>query len=251
VATSTWVRRRLLLRTALIALGGVVVVAFPSPVFSSSLTRGTITLHATEPLPQNAVAIVDEALVRLRQSPLYDPSRSVDVFICRNDWRWLLFSGLNGRAAAVARAPFAHDIVVRGADFTQNRYVQAGGQLSPAERPLSYLLAHEVTHVLVADALSLPESYRLPAWLSEGYADYVAHEGRFDRAAALRTLSGATVPTRREGQYLPYMLLVASALRHTPRIVEVLRAPPDRDRLRSELLANVKSAEDSDQREHR
>jgi hypothetical protein len=238
------------LRIGLIALGGAVLVAFPTPVFSSSLTRGTITLHATEPLPQNAVAIVDQALARLRQSPLYDPSRSVDVFVCRNDWRWLLFSGLNGRAAAVARAPFAHDVVIRGADFTENRYLQAGGQLSPAERPLSYLLAHEVTHVLVADALSLPESYRLPAWLREGYADYVAHEGRFDRAAALRTLSGATEPTRRQGQYLPYMLLVAGGLRHTPRIIELLRMPPDRDRLRSELLIEAQSV-DSEQRQQR
>jgi hypothetical protein len=234
-----------LLRIGLIALGGAVMVAFPAPVFSSKLTRGTITLHATEPLPQNAVAIVDQALARLRQS------RSVDVFVCRNDWRWLLFSGLNGRAAAVARAPFSHDVIIRGADFTANRYLQAGGQLAPAERSLSYLLAHEVTHVLVADALSLPESYRLPAWLSEGYADYVAHEGRFDRAAALRTLSGASEPTRREGQYLPYMLLVAGGLRHTPRIIDLLRMPPDRARLRSELLAEVQSAEDSDQREQR
>jgi hypothetical protein len=53
VTTSTWFRR-VLLRLGLIALGGAVLLAFPAPVFSSSLTRGTITLHATEPLPHNA-----------------------------------------------------------------------------------------------------------------------------------------------------------------------------------------------------
>jgi hypothetical protein len=238
---ATWLRQGLL-RLGLVALAGALVVAFPAPVFSSSLTRGTITLHATEPLPPNAIAIMDQALARLRRSPLYDPARSVDVFVCRNDWRWLLFSGLNGRAAAVARAPFSHDVIIRGANFRENRYLQAGGRLSPAERPLSYLLAHEVTHVLIADALGLAESYRLPAWLSEGYADYVAHEGRFDRAAALRTLSRATEPTRREGRYLPYMLLVDSALRQTPRIIELLRTPPDQNQLRSELLGDVQSA---------
>jgi hypothetical protein len=234
--------KRVLLRVGLIALGGAVVLAFPAPAFSSRLTRGTITLHATEPLPPNAAVIIDEALARVRKSPLYDPARPVDVFVCRDDWRWLLFTGLNRRAAAVARAPFSHDVMIRGADFPDNRYLQAGGQLSAAERSLSYLLAHEVTHVLVADALSLRESYRLPSWLSEGYADYVAHEGKFDRAAALRNLSGATEPTRREGQYLPYMLLVARGLQHTPRIIELLRAPPDRARLQSELLAETPSA---------
>jgi len=225
------------MRLVLLALGGAVLVAFPASVFSSSLTRGNITLHATEPLPKNAVAIVDEALARLRQSPLYEPSRSVDVFICRNDWRWLLYSGGNGRSAAVARVPFLHDVIVRGGDFTANRYQQAGGQLSPAERPMSYLLAHEVTHVLVADALSLPEGYRVPAWLNEGYADYVAHEAKFDRVAALRALSGSSSPTRREGQYLPYMLLVAAGLERTPRVIDLLRAPPDRERLQTVLSA--------------
>jgi len=228
--------KKALTRLALLAVGAAVLVAFPAPVFSSTLTRGNLTLHTTEPLPKSAIAIVDAALALLRQSPLYEPTRSVDVFVCRNDWRWLLYSGGNGRSAAVARGPFLHDVIVRGGDFAANRYQQAGGQLSPAERPMSYLLAHEVTHLLVADALSLREKHRVPAWLNEGYADYVAHEGKFDRAAALRALSGASSPTRREGQYLPYMLLVAAGLQQTPRVLELLRAPPDRARLQNELL---------------
>ena len=49
----------------------------------------------------------------------------------------------------------------------------------PGARNLSYFIAHEITHTLIADRLG-PIGYgRLVAWKNEGYSDYVAKGPRF------------------------------------------------------------------------
>ena len=62
------------------------------------------------------------------------------------------------------------------------------GNEVPGERTLSYFIAHEVTHTLIADRLGAIAYWRLPVWKDEGYADYVGNGPAFDYAEAVRRL---------------------------------------------------------------
>lgn len=108
------------------------------------------------------------------------------------------------------------------------------GREATGERTLGYFLAHEVTHTLTADALG-PRAYlALPAWVREGYADYVARGATFDyEAERARWLAGdPDLDPRASGLYLRYVLLVAHLIdREGWSPEQVLRAPPGRDAL--------------------
>ena len=56
----------------------------------------------------------------------------------------------------------------------------AGPDESDGPRPLHEYIAHEVTHMMVEDRIGIMASRRLPVWLREGYAEYVARSDSFD-----------------------------------------------------------------------
>jgi hypothetical protein len=80
-----------------------------------------------------------------------------------------------------------------------------------------------------------PIAYRgLPAWVREGYADYVARGETFDYEGT-RTLFLAgdrSLDPHQSGLYLRYVLLVAHLIdREGWSPEQLLRSPPDRDAL--------------------
>lgn len=157
---------------------------------------------------------------KLARIPFAHESTAYDIFVCDDDWRWSSFTLLDTRSAAVARSPLSRDVIVRAADFTQNRYRQASGTDAPADRPLDYLLAHELTHLAVTNHLGVGRALRLPIWVREGYADYIARGPTFDHAAALRA------EHEHAGRYAGHALLVAHLLEREGWSVEALLTNP-------------------------
>jgi hypothetical protein len=173
------------------------------------MRRGSITLHATT-IPREAEDVLGAVQKRLARIPLPRVRSNHDVFVCEDDWRWSLFTLHDTRSAALCRAPFPGDVLVRDADFIGNRYRKADGSLSSHEQSLEYLLTHELTHAIVADYLGMRRSRALPVWLREGYADYVAG-GSLER-----------------GRYAAYTRRVSQLLtRDGWSLVQLLENPPD------------------------
>ena len=84
----------------------------------------------------------------------------------------------------------------------------------PGERTLTYFIAHEIMHTLIADELGAIAYWRLPDWKNEGYSDYIAKGASFDFDHALALLrSGAReMDPLKSGLYLRFNLLVAYLL---------------------------------------
>jgi len=74
--------RRVLLGVAALAAGALALVVHPQPLFAYTLQRGNIVLHARAPLPPEATPMLDDAIARVRRSPLYDAARTHHVFLC-------------------------------------------------------------------------------------------------------------------------------------------------------------------------
>jgi len=232
--------RRVLLRcSACVVVACLLLVVaeiWPEAAFPYTVNQGTLHVHSRLPLPAAAVGVLAEAQRRLQRSPLYDPDYPAEVFVCEGDWRWLLYTGLNRRSAAVARIPWPADVIARGIDFTQDLYLQASGDFAPPDRPAHGMLAHELTHVLVARHLGWVQSWRLPAWVREGYADYVGRGSDFDYDDARAAFVGQSKSASQSGQYLYYTLFISQVLEHWGWSLErLLTAPPPRAEVEASL----------------
>jgi len=226
---------------------GVVVLylallCHPGLFFSHKFTRGGITLYADEPIPpEPAGRILEEVERRLARSPLAALPRIKDlrIYICNRRWRFGLFATTKYKVGGLAYFPLSNNIFLRTVHFPANRLVGHSGHEVPGARTLSYFIAHEIMHTLVARELGIVKHWRLPAWKNEGYADLVAKGGDFDYERTREQLrrGDRELDPKRSGLYLRYHLLVAYLLDHRGiRVDELLNRDFDPAQLEAEIL---------------
>jgi hypothetical protein len=222
----------------------IVLLCHPGLFFPHSFTRGGITLFSDEPIsPEPAARILAEVESRLARSPLGAPPRIKDlrIYICNQRWRFVLFANTKYKAAGLAYGPLRGNIFLREVHFHANRLVGYSGKEASGARTLSYYIAHEVTHILVARKLGIVKQWRLPDWKNEGYADLVAKGGDFDYERVREQLRwhDPELDPMRSGLYLRYHLLVAYLLeRKGIRVDELLNREFDPPQLEAEILAS-------------
>jgi hypothetical protein len=189
--------------------------------FSYTRDRGSIDVLSDEPIPGSAGAVVSLAVSRIRRSPLFDATRSYPVYVCNTRWRWNYFSGFNGRGRAF-QTPLGRAVFTRRAHWDSNQLAGPDGRDGP--RSLDVYIAHEVTHMMVADHLGIVAARRLPAWLREGYAEYVARRDSFDYDATRARLLARDeeFESRRTDPYLKYLLLVTHLLERDDMAVSTM-----------------------------
>jgi len=231
-----------------LTLGVYVALLFaPGPLFRYAYAGTVVTLHSDRPLPPEASGVTGRVEAKLQRSPLFEPSRMHDVYVCNSEWRWWLLSSGDRRSAAIAllAGHGGSAVITREARLATNRLLQASGLEGLGERTLDYYLAHEITHEMTAEFLG-PKVYRaLPAWVREGYADYVGRGTSFDYEDARAALTGDAAGRRSPAQtgfYLRDALLVAHLLdREGWSVPDLLRAAPVKaateDRVRAGLVA--------------
>ena len=223
--------KRLSLGLVSLALAYLALLVFPDPLFAHARSGRFLRVHADAPIPAAADAVIADAESRLERSPLFVPGVPHDVFVCQSAWRWRLLSPGAFRSGAYALGPFARPVYTRPAHFDRDRLVGPSGHEATDERTLAYFLAHEVTHTLTADLLGPRADLGLPAWVREGYADYVARGESFDYEGtrALFVAGDRSLDPAASGLYLRYVLLVAHLIdRQGWSPEQVLRGPPDR-----------------------
>jgi hypothetical protein len=65
-----------------LAASWLALALHPQPLFAHSARRANVVLHARSPLPPEVTTVLDEVVRRLSRSPLHDPARRQDVFLC-------------------------------------------------------------------------------------------------------------------------------------------------------------------------
>jgi len=174
----------------LLVAGGLYIVTLlhPQLFFRWARAGAAIQVRSDQPIPNSAMVVVARAEAKIQSSALFDSQRVYPVYVCNSTWRWNYFSGFNGQSRAfetfMGRAAFT-----RRARWDANQLVGPDG--SDGARPLDVYIAHEIAHMMVADHLGAFGAGRLPSWVSEGYAEYVARRDTFNYdEARLRLLAG-------------------------------------------------------------
>ncbi len=222
-----WVRRAALAITLPLALV-IGLLLFPQPLFGHSLTHGNFQIWSDRPIDPAIAAVLDDAGRRLRRSELYEEGEAFRIFICNEPWRLGLLTR-STQVGGVAETVFTRNIYLRELDIPANRLVPPWGRLADAEvRTLSYFIAHEAVHVLQSRRFGRLNMARHPAWLTEGYADWVAKAGAFDFEENRRLLRAGDprLDVGSSGLYRRYHLMVAELIERRGFTAERLFTDP-------------------------
>ncbi len=237
-------RRRVAGRAALLvaaaAAAWVALVAHPQPLFAYTTREANIVLHARRPFPAATQPMLAEVVRRVSRSPLYDPARVHDVFLCDTPGLFGFLALWDWKVGGVTQTMLAGHILIRPHDISRGVLFGRNGEAKQG-RSLAYFIAHEVTHAMTADRLGRWRYQRLAAFQREGYADVVAFDRALDLRAERATLirDAPEMDPRRSGLYRRYELLVDYLLRRRGMSVDALLAAPlDPRATEAELLAD-------------
>ncbi len=189
----------------------VAVVAWPDPLFRRERGGGLVTFHATHRLPDAAEAMAEAVTAAFVASPLGLPEEGVDVWLVDEGWPVrLFFAGSPGASGLTYPVASTRNVFLRHADLGRNRLVR-GARAVPPPRTLGYYLVHEITHLAVAERVGRWRIVRMPRWINEGFADYVAL-GPAPPGLVARAQAGEPLPGAVWGTYAAERVCVTLAL---------------------------------------
>jgi hypothetical protein len=210
----TLIRRLALVASgAALLLGATIagVLAYPQPFFAHQVVEGRLELYSDRLFDANAGrAILADVEARLDRSILND-RRPHRIFIANAEWRRRLFFLWGYGAGGINFYPVAGGVFLRQTDVEAGRLLKSDGTQVAPPRTLAYYAAHEIGHDFIAERIGAIANWRLPVWIREGMADYIAFGGDVDideLLAALRR-DDPDLDPKRSGTYARYRLLVA------------------------------------------
>ena len=197
------------LACAALAFGALIF--WPDPLFAFSLRAGKIVIASDRPIPTAAgERVLADCERLLERSPLKAQGREYRLYVMNASWRQRLFFLPNPDAWGLAYAyPYGGNAFLTGADFERGRVVHRGYVGTPP-RTLAWLCAHELTHIIAGEHVGLRRFF-VPAWVREGFADYVGIENRLSFEELRDALGDRPVDDamrQRYGSYPRYRLLV-------------------------------------------
>jgi hypothetical protein len=226
-AMRAWARRLLICGASTLAAGGLAIVAalsFPQPLYAHHLQHAGLELWSDQPFDaEDGAKLLRDVRERLDRSPFAAPKDIRRIFIANAPWRERLFFLWNRGAAGVAYWPVTSNVFLRHSDIAADRLYGPGGRRAEAPRTLAYYVAHEIGHGLSGARAGAWTFARMPRWVREGVADYIAFGPGSAKAiaAALRPDDPRLSPER-SGYYLRYHLMVACALENGEVTIDAL-----------------------------
>ena len=154
-------------------------LCFPEPFFRNHVEYENILLYSDRAIPREALPILQEVRQRLLKSAIYDPRQKCRVFICNDLARFKFFANYKYRVGGLNYELFRRNSFLRGASIAHDRLIGPSGNEVPGERTLTYFITHEIMHGVTAARTNIFNYLRLPKWIKDGYADYIA-KGNFN-----------------------------------------------------------------------
>lgn len=192
------------------------LIVHPEALFPHVMTGQILQVYSDQPIDeQGGHDFICDTEKILTKWPYGFRQRQYRVFVTNSTWRRLLFFTLNFDSGGVVYCFLSErNAFLSGADFRRGRLIAPTGMAMPPPRTLAFYGAHELVHLLTAERVGVYRFVTMPAWISEGVADYIALGGTPDLAALERSVNLAQDSTsieliNRFGVYPKYRLLVA------------------------------------------
>ena len=178
-------RRRWLAGTGvglfLMAAALCALVVFPYPLFPHPTSLGSIDLRSDVPPGPDIAEALRAAHRRVLAMPLHLPNERYEIFLAHSERLYPSFTFLARKPSSTQGLILssATGTVVLSLPGIRRMRQRSGGEpvRSRFEGTLDAAIAHEVGHLQARRRLGFRGYLALPAWKSEGWADYAAHRG--------------------------------------------------------------------------
>lgn len=175
--------KRLIKKAGLLLFGCANVylclLIYPKVLFAHQYEYRCFSIYSDRAIPSDIEQVLDDAISRLEFSELYSSDETFNLFLCHEDWRFAFFTR-NPNGGGQVNFLISPNVFIRNCDPSKNTIIPPEGWMYDAEeRPLSYFIAHESTHVLQRKISSILV-LTAPRHILEGYADYIGKRPAFD-----------------------------------------------------------------------
>lgn len=212
----------------------------PGIFFKHSYQYKNFNVFSDRTIPIEIEQVLDKAHERLQRSELYNDSIPLNLYFCNDNWRFYFFAR-NRKAGAVVNGFLSANAFFRHSDISTNRLIPENGWTTKMlDRPLSYFVAHELTH-------SLQSHYdrflviKLPTYIIEGYADYIGKGYAFSYSRYKKMLleEDPAMKPKESGLYNLYHLAIAYWMdKKQLTFKEIVEKKPDLEITLQEILKN-------------
>jgi hypothetical protein len=232
--------RALALSVFAMGLAVLGLLAYPQPLFAHSVAEGRLELWSDRPFDAEAGRrVLADVENRISRSPLDKRDGVHRIFVVNTPWRARLLFLWSYGVGGLNYYSLTRNVFIRRSDIEAGRVMRWSGAFVEEPRTLAYYGAHEIAHSLTGEAVGPLRYHRLPAWVREGLADYIALPDEHD-LDALRAKLAAGDPSldpSKSGLYARYRLLVTLALeKHGWTLERLLETPPSKQEAEKQLL---------------
>ena len=153
------------------------ILANPQRIFNYHLPFGNYNIYADIHISPELIQAVIDADKRIRVSELYDSAFTANIFLCNNPELYntfTFFAGVNKNSSGLNISLFNNSFINLQRVSLLKNFHDLRITNSHLSGDLSQILAHELTHNLVANHLGFFKTKNLPRWKSEGYSEYIS-----------------------------------------------------------------------------
>src|SRR5690606_5030098 len=152
----------------------------PKMLFAYHHHYKNFDVHSDLLIPNDIEKVLDDVIIRIAHSELYDSTDNFSIYICNSTRRLVLFTR-SSEVGGLVNQGISNNVFIRKSAIEENKIISPtkGQEIAlPEERPLSYFIAHEITHVLQTKVDRLMH-FTTPKCIVEGYADYIGKATHF------------------------------------------------------------------------
>ena len=172
--------KRILKVTLLAIAAGILTIAiiilFPQQLFAKRISYKKFTVYSNDNVDDNIKTVLDNALILVRRSELYDPNYSYNIILCNNSFYNKIDDELLG-VGRTARATLKNIIIKVRIDPRENLAFPVFHKA--CEENLTEVIAHEMIHCLQAHRYGILKfsPFKHPDfWKLEGYPEYISKQ---------------------------------------------------------------------------
>lgn len=187
------------------------LLLYPNFLFANHHKFKNFDVYSDEEIPIEIENVLEDVLARIKKSDLYECNDKFSIYFCNASWRLLLLTR-NPNVGGLVNQGLSNNVFIRESEIEKNKIVSPtkGQDIALVEeRPLSYFLAHEITHSLQTKIERFMH-ITTPEYIVEGYADYIGKGSSFDYERYLNDFKSNNIimnPTT--GLYNKYHLMIA------------------------------------------
>lgn len=171
---------RLFLFLCLVQLIQLSILAVPYPFFTEKFEYQNYTVYSDEEIDSGFQETLDNVNERLEAVEINMPELKHRLFLCQSEklFRFFIFISQTSYPQQGFNIPVLGNLFISDKFIKKvnaNKGADKFTQYSCMEGSIEELITHEIVHSLTYEKLEYFESWSLPFWKREGYAEYAAN----------------------------------------------------------------------------